>query len=189
MPFEPSDPQRHVVALMSGFRRPASEIVKLIINPATKKPIHIRVFERVFKDELASGPTRYAATVAHSAHTLIEKGNPAAVIFALKNAPFFWSDRTEHNHFAMDNRNPDQSVTHISVHFVGAKEGVTLDQIAEPAPAGTPALEDMRPQKLDQQIAEQRLQRLRADQELVRLERLRADRTVVPPLDGDWPGS
>jgi hypothetical protein len=176
--------------MLAGFRRPASEIVKLILNEKTGKPIHIRTFEKVFASELASGPTRFAATVAHSAYSLIERGNPACVIFALKNAPFFWSDRTDHNHFAMDNRNPDQSEVNVQVHFVSAKEPVTLDQVAEAAPAGTPQLEDMRPEKLDQQIAEQRLQRLRADQELLRLERLRSDRTLVPPLgDREWPGS
>jgi hypothetical protein len=181
--FIPTPEQRHVVSVLAGFQRPLTEIARLIINDRTKRAISTKVLERAFAEEIAAGAARFNAELAHAAHALIKARNVPMTIFSLKSR-FGWSENIQHTHLL--DRNPDQSETHISVHFVEGEKPVTLDHVAEPAPAGTKALEDLRPEQLDQRLA-----KLRADQEeLNRLERLRSDRTLVPPLgDREWPGS
>src|SRR5262249_29489788 len=54
-PFTPTDEQRRVVALCSGFLMGHHELRLLVINPHTKKAIDAETLEASFPDELANG--------------------------------------------------------------------------------------------------------------------------------------
>jgi hypothetical protein len=54
-PFVPTDAQRHLVAMCSGFKMPWDEIRLLVINERTKLPISKETLQKHFVDELQNG--------------------------------------------------------------------------------------------------------------------------------------
>lgn len=86
-PFEPTLEQRKHVETLAGLGLRQDEIVLLIENPTTGRPIDEKTLRRHFQQELASGPSRLNMQVAQAlARRAMGKGAGAvtAAIFWLK---------------------------------------------------------------------------------------------------------
>src|ERR1035437_6547609 len=75
--FHPTDEQRAMVKAAAGYRIPEDEIVQVIINPATKRPISKVTLIKHFKDEIAQGYASLrmrimAATVRNALGTVVQ---------------------------------------------------------------------------------------------------------------------
>jgi hypothetical protein len=89
-PFVPSAEQRQNVEAMVGFGIPVDDIARLIINPATGKPIDKKSLYKHFADEIATGHTKAIAAVAQSMFVEATKGeHPPSRVSAAQ----FWLSR------------------------------------------------------------------------------------------------
>jgi hypothetical protein len=111
-PFAPTDDHRRQVEALAAYGVPQDEICRLVVNPASGRPIDIKTLHRHFRDELDTGMTKANARVAESLFRQAV-GSPAQVdangnviraeqqpvvsagIFWLK-ARAGWSERTRH---------------------------------------------------------------------------------------------
>lgn len=83
-PFEPSDEQRNVVAMLVSVATPLEDICKVITNPDTGKPIARLTLEKAFPDEIKNGRSKVRAFVVGKLYKLIEQEHPASIFFYLK---------------------------------------------------------------------------------------------------------
>ena len=56
--FRATDEQRRTVRAMAGYGIPQDEIARVVINPATGRPITRKTLARHFGDEIATGATQ-----------------------------------------------------------------------------------------------------------------------------------
>lgn len=78
--FKPTEAQRSLVAIAVACGMPQREIVKKIVNPATRQSISIQTLKKCFKDELAEGLTIANAQVAQNMYRYASTRNNQAVI-------------------------------------------------------------------------------------------------------------
>jgi hypothetical protein len=63
-PFAPSSADRAQVEALVAFGIPEADICRLIVNPATGKPIDCKTLRKHFRDEIDLGLTKAVAVVA-----------------------------------------------------------------------------------------------------------------------------
>lgn len=100
--YHPTAEQRTIVEAMAGFGIPEVEMVKMILNPATKKPISPITLRKHFRHELDRGLThanfKVIGAMFKNATTPTDTypgGNPTSQIFWAK-ARLRWKDRDLH---------------------------------------------------------------------------------------------
>ena len=92
--FEPTQEQREVVKLLSGFAVSKDRICKCVRNPDTRRPIGVHTLERAFADELDTGAAELNALVVGKLAKKIQEGNIVAIIWTMKNL-YGWADHRE----------------------------------------------------------------------------------------------
>jgi hypothetical protein len=87
--FVPDDNQRHVVLSCAGMKMSRTEIAQLIRNPHTGEALSLKVFDKVFKDEMQQGGANLKGTIATQYAKALEAGKEFAVRLGLRNK-FGW---------------------------------------------------------------------------------------------------
>lgn len=82
--FRATDEQRRTVRAMAGYGIPQDEIARVVINPATGRPITRKTMARHFGEEIATGATEANMKVAQSLYRQAVDGHVTAAIFWCK---------------------------------------------------------------------------------------------------------
>ena len=82
--FRATEEQRRTVHTMAGYGIPQEEIARVVINPATGRPIMRKTLSRHFTEELATGATEANMKVAQSLYRQAVDGHVTAAIFWCK---------------------------------------------------------------------------------------------------------
>lgn len=67
--FEPTDEQRRQVEALAAFGMPQDQMLALVVNPETGRPIDLKTLHRAFRIELDTGMIKANAKVAESLFT------------------------------------------------------------------------------------------------------------------------
>jgi hypothetical protein len=92
--FQPSDQDREVVKLLSGFGLPLERIAKAVRNPLTRRAIGVNTLQARFEHELEQGRAAIDQLLAGTLARKLQQGNIVAAIWCSKNL-WNWSDRLE----------------------------------------------------------------------------------------------
>lgn len=99
--FKPTDDQRNNVEAMTGFGVLHDQMVTLVINPETGRPISPKTLRRHFKYELARGKAAMIASVAGRVYSMAmsnkiagARASVAACFFLLKTQGG-WSEKAQ----------------------------------------------------------------------------------------------
>jgi hypothetical protein len=92
--FQPTDQDREVVKLLSGFALPLERICKAIRNPLTRRAIGVNTLQERFVDELEQGRAAVDQLLAGTLAKKLRDGNIVAAIWCSKNL-WGWVDRVE----------------------------------------------------------------------------------------------
>jgi hypothetical protein len=92
--FKPTDQDREVVKLLSGFGLPLERIAKAVRNPLTRRAIGVSTLQARFELELEQGRAAIDQLLAGTLARKLQQGNIVAAIWCSKNL-WHWSDRLE----------------------------------------------------------------------------------------------
>jgi hypothetical protein len=92
--FVPTDQDREVVKLLSGFGLPLDRIARAVRNPATRRCIAVTTLQARFERELEEGSGEVDRLLAGTLLKQLKAGQIAALIFTLKNR-WGWRDLVE----------------------------------------------------------------------------------------------
>jgi hypothetical protein len=92
--FRPTDQDREVVKLLSGFGLPLDKIARAVRNPATKRSIAVTTLQERFPEELEQGRAVVDQLLAGTLIKKLREGNIVAAIWMSKNL-WGWADRVE----------------------------------------------------------------------------------------------
>jgi hypothetical protein len=92
--FTPTEQDREVVKLLSGFMLPHERICRAVRNPHTRRPIWVPTLLRHFEHELEAGRAVVDALLANTLAKKLREGNIVAAIWCSKNL-WGWTDRVE----------------------------------------------------------------------------------------------
>ena len=82
--FHPTDEQRRQVEAMVGFGIREGDIVRLIVNPETDRPIDEKTLRLHFRTEIDRGQVKANTAIAQSIYRAATGGNMTAAIFWAK---------------------------------------------------------------------------------------------------------
>jgi hypothetical protein len=92
--FKPTDQDREVVRLLSGFALPHDRICKAVRNPLTRRAISVQTLLRHFEHEMEQGRPAVDQLLAGTLAKKLRDGNIVAAIWISKNL-WGWTDRVE----------------------------------------------------------------------------------------------
>lgn len=96
-PYEPTDADRNLVAILAGNGIPHHVICRCITSPDTKEHIGLSTLKRHFKPQLADGRGMSDASLIGKAYEVAMSGNPAVLIFMCKTRLGWKEPATEIN--------------------------------------------------------------------------------------------
>jgi hypothetical protein len=82
--FVPSADQRSVVQLLAGFGTKQEDIVHIIKNPRTQRPISLSTLKEVFREELRGASVQFRAELFYELRKKIRNGHFASLALALR---------------------------------------------------------------------------------------------------------
>jgi hypothetical protein len=92
--FKPTDQDREVVRLLSGFALPHDRICKAVRNPLTRRAINVQTLLRHFEHEMEQGRAAVDQLLAGTLAKKLRDGNIVAAIWISKNL-WGWADKVE----------------------------------------------------------------------------------------------
>lgn len=77
--YRPTEKDRKLIRALSGYGIPVDDIVLIFLPKGEASPLSVAQLQRLFPDELATGPARLTAKVAERLYNATEGKNSAAV--------------------------------------------------------------------------------------------------------------